>query len=71
MQLVGVKRAHQDKSGPNSFTQYMVSFIQGNKRRYKINLDNTISVLQARSFEQYVLPKSNEPPVFIEKTIIA
>ena len=67
MQLVGVKRAHQDKSGPNSFTQYMLSFIQENKRRYKINLDNTISALQARSFEQYVLPKSNELAVFIEK----
>jgi hypothetical protein len=67
MQLVGVKRTHQDKSSPNSFTQYMVSFIQGNKRRYKINLDNTISALQARSFEQYVLPKSNELPIFIEK----
>jgi hypothetical protein len=67
MQLVGVKRTHQDKFGPDSFTQYMISFIQGNKRRYKINLDNTISALQARSFEQYVLPKSNELPVFIEK----
>jgi hypothetical protein len=68
MQLVGVERIHQEKPAPNSFTKYMISFIQENKRRYKINLDNTISALQTRSFEQYVLPESNELPVFIEKS---
>jgi hypothetical protein len=67
MQLIGVKRINQEKPGTDAFTQYLVSFIQVNKRRYKINLDNTISALQARSFEQYVLPKSNELPIFIEK----
>lgn len=67
MQLVGVKRVLQEQTGPNSFTPFMVDFIQSNKRRYKINLDNTISALQARSFEQYILPKSNELAIFINK----
>lgn len=67
LQLFGVKRIIEQKARPDGFTQFLVGFIQGNKRRYKINLDNTISALQSRSFEQYVLPKSNELPIFIEK----
>ena len=67
MQLVGVKRVVEEKSRPDGFRQFLLGFIQGNKRRYKINLDNTISALQSRSFEQYALPKSNELPIFIEK----
>ena len=67
IQLIGVKRLLPQKLRPDGFTQFLASFIQGNKRRYKINLDNTISALQSRSFEQYVLPKSNELPIFIEK----
>lgn len=67
MQLVGVQRVVEKKARPDGFTQFLVGFIQGNKRRYKINLDNTISALQSRSYEQYILPKSNELPVFIEK----
>jgi len=67
VQLVGVQRVVDKKPRPDGFRQFLVGFIQGNKRRYKINLDNTISALQSRSYEQYVLPKSNELPVFIEK----
>jgi hypothetical protein len=66
VQLVGVKRIHSGENKRDGFTQFLKGFIQGNKRRYKINLDNTISALQARNFEQYVLPKSSELPVFIE-----
>ncbi|MGB1263832.1 MAG: PilZ domain-containing protein [Cognaticolwellia sp.] len=65
MLLVGVKRANQDKRSRDGFSQFLSDFIRGNKRRYKINLDNTINALQARSLEQYVLPKSNELPIFI------
>ena len=67
MQLVGVKRVIEDLANSDSFSKYLISFIQSNKRRYKINLDNTISALKTRSFEQFVMPKSNELPVFIEK----
>jgi hypothetical protein len=64
VQLVGVKRVYPSENQTDSFQQFLSGFIQGNKRRYKINLDNTISALLSRSFEQYVLPKSNELPVF-------
>lgn len=66
MQLVGVQRVYSPDKRKDGFSQFLKGFIQGNKRRYKINLDNTISALQSRGFEQFILPKSNELPVFIE-----
>ena len=64
IQQIGVKRLlDKEKDG---FKQFLSGFIQGNKRRYKINLDNTIAAIQARSFEQFSLPKSNELPIFVE-----
>ncbi|WP_426369814.1 PilZ domain-containing protein [Pseudocolwellia sp. HL-MZ7] len=65
LQLVGVKRVYDEDYKRDGFKQFLSGFIQGNKRRYKINLDNTISALLTRNFEQYVLPKSNELPVFL------
>ena len=67
IQLVGVKRVYPNEGIKDGFKQFLVGFIQGNKRRYKINLDNSISALQSRNFEQYVLPKLNELPIFIGK----
>ena len=66
IQLVGAERLIEQSNRPDSFSKFLDGFIQGNKRRYKINLDNTIQALQSRNFEQYVLPKSNELPIFIE-----
>lgn len=68
IQFVGVKRLYDESKKRDGFKRFLQGFIQGNKRRYKINLDNTISALQARSLEQYVLPKSNELPLFIDDT---
>jgi hypothetical protein len=67
LQLVGAERVFQQEAHQDGFTQFLKGFIQGNKRRYKINLDNTINALQSRGFEQYILPKSNELPIFIER----
>lgn len=67
VQLVGVKRIHIDIPGKDGFTNFLKGFLQGNKRRYKINLDNSITALQARNFEQYILPKVNELPIFITR----
>ena len=63
-QLVCVQRVEAPDN--DTFKTFLSGFIQGNKRRYKINLDNTINALQARSMEQFVLPKSNELPVYVE-----
>ncbi|MBU2894237.1 PilZ domain-containing protein [Colwellia sp. D2M02] len=64
MQLVGLKRIDEDE---NSFSRFLQGYIQGHKRRYKVNLDNTINALQARIFEQFTLLKINELPVFMTK----
>jgi hypothetical protein len=65
-QLVGCQRIN-DLEG-DAFKAFLVDYIQINKRRYKINLENTITALQSRSFEQYILPKINELPIFFEQT---
>lgn len=64
-QLVGCQRIEASEN--DTFKRFISDYIQGNKRRYKINLENTIKALQARNFEQYLLPKLTELPVFIEK----
>ncbi|MBL4940076.1 MAG: PilZ domain-containing protein [Colwellia sp.] len=63
-QLIGCQRV--DVSDDDAFAKFLLGYIQGNKRRYKVNLENTISALQARTFEQYVLPRLNELPIFFE-----
>lgn len=63
-QLVGCQRIEAE--GEDAFKAFLFSYIQANKRRYKINLENTISTLQARTFEHYVLPKLNELPIFFQ-----
>lgn len=65
-QLVGVKRVDSNKV--DVFNLFLQEFIQTNKRRYKINLDNSLTALQARSLEQFCLPKINELPIFIEQS---
>jgi hypothetical protein len=64
MQLIGLKRVTIESE--DSFVKFMQGYIQGNKRRYKINLDNTIAALQSRSFEQFSLLKLNELVIFME-----
>lgn len=64
-QLIGCQRIQVPER--DAFSQFLSGFIQGNKRRYKINLDNTITALQSRSFEQFILPQLTELPVYIEK----
>jgi len=64
-QLLGCKRL--DIPERDGFLQFLKGYVQGNKRRYKVNLDNTIQSLQARSFEQYAMVKLNELPVFVQQ----
>ena len=64
-QLVGCQRINSSED--DDFESFLKRFIQVNKRRYKVNLENTSSALQSRSLEQYVLPKINELPIFFEQ----
>lgn len=65
IQLVGCQR--MEASDEDAFKKFLLTYIQTNKRRYKINLENTISTLQARTFEHYLLPKLSELPIFFER----
>lgn len=65
-QLVGCQRVDADNK--DALMTFLSSYIYGHKRRYKINLDNTISALHSRSLEQFVLPTINELPIYFEQT---
>ncbi|HCV18583.1 MAG TPA: pilus assembly protein PilZ [Alteromonas sp.] len=55
------------QDAPNShFDQFIDKFIHGNKRRYKVNMDNTIDAIINKSCEQYFSPSCPTLPVFIE-----
>lgn len=47
------------------FNQFLQSFIHGNKRRYKINLDNTTDAVLTKGYEQYYLPRINTLPIYL------
>lgn len=49
-----------------SFDKFLEQFIQGNRRRYKVNLGNTIEAIENKSTEQYVSTCSPSLPVFID-----
>ena len=63
-QLIGCQRINIPDN--DSFETFLSEYIHANKRRYKVNLENTISALQSRTFEQYILPKLNELPIFFK-----
>jgi PilZ domain-containing protein len=67
VQLVGIERIYSDEDKDNQLTSFLKDYIQSNKRRYKINLDNTFSALHTRMFEHFSLTKINELPIFISK----
>jgi hypothetical protein len=51
----------------HSFDKFFERFIHGNKRRYKVNLENTITAIQNKTYEQYYIPNFASIPVFIEQ----
>ncbi len=50
-----------------AFDKFLDNFIHGNKRRYKVNLNNTIEAIQNKNAEQYISPCSPSLPVFIDE----
>jgi hypothetical protein len=47
------------------FSEFLQSFIHGNKRRYKVNLDNTYDAVFIKGYEQFYLPRISSLPVFL------
>lgn len=60
---VRLKRTFVENSP--QFDQFLENFINGNKRRYKVNLDNTFEAVITKGHEQYYLPRVNSLFVFI------
>jgi len=49
----------------HGFAEFLKQFINGNKRRYKVNLDNTLEAVVVKGYEQFYLPRIASLPVFI------
>lgn len=64
-QRLNLRRSEDDPSP--TFDKFFENFIHGNKRRYKVNLDNTFNALQNKTYEQYYIPNFMSIPIFIEK----
>ncbi len=47
------------------FSEFLHHFIHGNKRRYKVNLDNTYEAVFIKGYEQFYLPRISSLPVFL------
>lgn len=62
-QRLALKRLFDQEQ--KAFDQFLERFIQGNKRRYKVNMDNTIDAIVAKGYEQYYIPNITSVPVYI------
>ena len=51
----------------DSFDDFLSKFINGNKRRYKVNLENTQDAIIIKGYEQYYLPRITTLPIFIRE----
>ncbi|MBO1255299.1 PilZ domain-containing protein [Alteromonas sp. 5E99-2] len=60
-------RLERCEEHPNPlFDEFLERFIHGNKRRYKVNMNNTIDAIINKSCEQYFSPLCPSLPVFID-----
>jgi hypothetical protein len=64
-QRLQLKRSY-DAQVP-SFDAFLGRFIHGNKRRYKVNMDNTVDAILNKTYEQYYTPNFTSVPIYIEK----
>jgi hypothetical protein len=62
-QYVRVKRLPLEEE--YGFSEFLRQFIHGNKRRYKVNLDNTLDAVVVKGYEQFYLPRISSLPVFL------
>ena len=62
--FLGLRR-HADFDS-ESFDNFVVGFINGHKKRYKLNLDNTQTAIRNKGHEQFYFPRMNAVPVFFK-----
>ncbi len=63
-QRIGLRRIIDQKHA--YFSTFLEQFIRGNKRRYKVNIDNTLQAIKTKSYEQYYIPNFTSVPIYIE-----
>lgn len=63
VQFVRMKRTY--KENIESFDEFLGNFINGNKRRYKVNMENTEEAVIIKGYEQYYVPRITSLPLFI------
>ncbi|MEI6895726.1 MAG: PilZ domain-containing protein [Colwellia sp.] len=63
VQIIGCQRINIPEQ--DAFEHFLIGYTKDSDTTYKINLDNTLAALQARSLEQYALVKLNELPIFM------
>ncbi|WP_100643320.1 PilZ domain-containing protein [Alteromonas facilis] len=63
-QRLRLKRLAEDKNP--QFDDFLEKFIHGNKRRYKVNMDNTLAAIKSKTCEQYYTPRFPSLPIFID-----
>lgn len=56
-----------DELASHAFEDFFEKFIHGNKRRYKVNMDNTLNAIKVKTYEQYFIPNFTSVPVYIER----
>ncbi|MFT4925278.1 MAG: hypothetical protein ACI8WB_001370 [Phenylobacterium sp.] len=62
-QYVRMKRTYGEKT--QAFNEFLNNFINGNKRRYKVNMENTEEAVIIKGYEQYYMPRITSLPLFI------
>lgn len=56
----------QEDTPTPSFDAFLERFIHGNKRRYKVNMDNTLDAIALKTTEQYYTPNFASVPVYLQ-----
>lgn len=64
-QQLRLKRLEQSNEQEQEFTSFIDRFIRGNKRRYKLNLDNALDAVIVKGYEQFFVPRTSSLHVFI------
>ncbi|MCC5827088.1 PilZ domain-containing protein [Alkalimonas sp.] len=64
-QQLRLKRLEHSNEQELEFTNFIDRFIRGNKRRYKLNLDNALDAVIVKGYEQFYVPRTSSLPVFI------
>lgn len=64
-QYIRMKRTYNVNT--KSFDDFLNNFINGNKRRYKVNMENTEEAVIVKGYEQYYIPRTTTLPLYMAK----